>query len=212
MKLTKYQHACFAIEKEGASIVVDPGAFSHDFIMPKNVVAVVVTHEHPDHFDEKLIGRILAAHPKATVIAHESITGRFTNHSTIAAKVGERYEAGPFVLRFLGGTHATIAEGIQVPPNLGVLIDDRLYYPGDSFVVPINVPVRELALPASAPWLKISEAMNFLAQVRPEFVFPTHDAILSDEGKALIDRMLGAVASGQNSHYVRLDGSSVELS
>lgn len=212
MKLTKYQHACFVVEKDGTSVIVDPGNFTHDFIMPSKVSAIVVTHEHPDHFDETLIGRILAAHPQATIIAHESITGRFTNNTTIAARIGEPYTVGPFSLRFFGGTHASIAESIQVPPNLGVLIDDRLYYPGDSFVVPINITIRELALPASAPWLKISEAIHFLGQVRPQFVFPTHDAILSNEGKLLVDRMLGAAADGQNSQYKRLDGVSVELS
>ncbi len=212
MKLTKYQHACLVIEKDGTSLIVDPGSYTHDFIMPKNVTAIVITHEHPDHFNETLIGDILAAHPKATIIAHESIAGRFTNNMSLVAKVGESYTVGPFSLRFFGGAHASIAESIQVPPNLGVLIDERLYYPGDSFVVPESVTVQELALPVSAPWLKLSETMDFLMQIRPQFAFPTHDAILSNEGKELVDRMIGAVAGGQNTQYKRLDSSSVELS
>lgn len=212
MKLTKYQHACFVIEKDDATLVVDPGNFSHDFIIPSHVDAIVITHEHPDHLDEGRVQAILQANPKATVIAHESIAGRYTNYSAIGAKLGEPYTIGEFTLRFFGGTHASIAESIPVPPNLGVLIEDRLYYPGDSFVVPENVPIKELALPASAPWLKISEAMDFLARVKPAFAFPTHDAILSTEGKQLADRLLGAVASGQNTTYKRLDGQVIELS
>jgi len=212
MKLTKYQHACFVVEKDGATLVVDPGNFSHDFIIPSHVDAIVITHEHPDHLDETRIQAVLRANPKATVIAHESIAGRYTNYSTIGAKLGEPYTVGKFTLRFFGGTHASIAESIPVPPNLGVLIEDRLYYPGDSFVVPENVPIKELALPASAPWLKIGESMDFLARVKPEFAFPTHDAILSDDGKQLVDRMLGMVASGQNTTYKRLDGQTIELS
>ncbi len=212
MKLTKYQHACFVVEKDGATLVVDPGNFSHDFIVPSHVDAIVITHEHPDHLDETRVKAILRANPKATVIAHESIAGRYTNYTTIGAKVGEIYTIGAFSLRFFGGSHAAIAESIQVPPNLGVLIEDRLYYPGDSFVVPINVPIKELALPASAPWLKIGESMDFLARVKPEFTFPTHDAILSEDGKQLVDRMLGMVASGQNTTYKRLDGYTIDLS
>ncbi len=92
-----------------------------------------------------------------------------------------------------------------------MLIDEHLYYPGDSFAIPEGVQIKELALPASAPWLKISEAMNFLAQIKPEFTFPTHDAILSDDGKQLVDRLLGSVASGQNTQYKRLDGQTIEL-
>jgi len=54
--------------------------------------------------------------------------------------------------------------------------------------------------------------MQFLAQVKPELAFPTHDAILSDDGKQLADTMLGSVASGQSTLYKRLDGLTVELS
>lgn len=212
MKLTKYEHACLVIEKDGASLVVDPGVYTHDFIAPDHIAAIIITHEHPDHFDEKLIHALLEANPKATIIAHESISGKFTNYTNVAAKVGELYTIGPFTLQFFGGQHASIGETIPVPPNLGVLIDSRLYYPGDSFTIPGGVQVRELALPASAPWLKISESMAFLAQIHPEFAFPTHDAILSPEGKALVDTMLGAVAGGQNTQYKRLDGSVIELS
>lgn len=212
MKITKYQHACLVIEKDDSTLVVDPGAFSHDFIMPSKVDGIIITHEHPDHLDEKLVGQILEKHPKAMVIAHESISGRFTNYSNIGAKVGETYPIGVFSLRFFGGTHATIADSIPIPPNLGVLVDERFYYPGDSFVLPEGVQIKELALPASAPWLKISEAMAFLAQAKPALAFPTHDAILSKEGKAIVDTYLGTVASGQDTQYKRLDGTSIELS
>jgi len=211
MKITKYQHACLVIEKEGATLVVDPGSYTHDFIIPKRVDGIVITHEHTDHFDEKLVQAILLAHPKAVIVAHESISGRFTSFNAIAAKPGETSQVGPFALRFFGGIHAAIADSIPVPPNLGVLVDERFYYPGDSFVVPDGVQVQELALPASAPWLKISDAMAFLSQVRPQFAFPTHDAILSADGKQLVDRLLGAVASGQGTQYKRLDGVTVKF-
>lgn len=211
MKLTKYRHACLVLEKEGSSLVIDPGEFSRDFIIPRHVDGIIITHEHADHFNEKLINSILAVHPKATIIAHESISGRFTNFTTIGAKVGETYTIGAFSLRFFGGTHAAIAPSVQTPANLGVLVDDRLYYPGDSFVIPENVPVRELALPVSAPWLKISEPMEFLSAVRPQLAFPTHDGILSDDGKQVVDRLVGAVAAGQGTQYKRLDGQSIEL-
>lgn len=211
MKITKYRHACLTIEKDGSVLVVDPGEFSHDFIIPPHVDGIIITHEHPDHLDEKLVQKILQKHPKATIIAHESISGRFTNYSTVAAKVGETYAIGQFSLQFFGGTHASIAEGTPVPPNLGVLIDGHFYYPGDSFTIPEGAQVKELALPASAPWLKISESMNFLAQVKPHFVFPTHDALLSEEGKAISDAHLATAALGQGAQYKRLDGVAIEL-
>lgn len=212
MKLTKFQHACFVIEKDGANLVVDPGEYSRDFIVPHNVVAVVITHEHADHLSEKHMQDILQANPKATIIAHESIVGRYTNYAALAAKPGvEPIAVGPFALRFFGGTHLPVSETAQMPPNLGVLIDDALYYPGDSFVVPEGIQVNTLALPASAPWMKMSDAMSFLTQIKPSLAFPTHDAILSDDGKGLADFWLGGVAAAQNTLYKRLDGSTIEL-
>ena len=46
MKLTKYEHACFIVEKDGVSIVVDPGSLTTDFSTADHVAAIIVTHEH----------------------------------------------------------------------------------------------------------------------------------------------------------------------
>lgn len=212
MKLTKYQHACVVVEHDNTTLVIDPGVFTKDFIMPHRVDAIIITHEHTDHFDEALVAKILATHPKATLFSHEAITGQFTNYTTIAAKLGEPYTIGSTTLQFYGGQHAAIAPSIQTPPNFGVLVNKSFYYPGDSFTIPTNIPVETLALPVSAPWLKMSEPMEFLAQIKPSLVFPTHDAILSSVGKQLADRMIGAVASGINATYKRLDSTTVEIS
>lgn len=212
MKLTKFQHACLVIQKNKTVIVVDPGGFTRDFIMPKQVDAIVITHEHGDHFDEKLIKSILENNPKATVIAHESIAGRFGGETqTIPATVGQPYAIGDISLQFFGGQHATIVPALQPPANLGVLFDESLYYPGDSFVIPEGHQVTSLAIPVSAPWLKISEVIEFLSQIKPVFAFPTHDAILSADGKAIVDTWLSGAAGQQNTQYKRLDESSVEL-
>lgn len=211
MKLTKYQHACVVVEIDGTIIVIDPGAFSHDFIMPKRVDAVVITHEHPDHFDRGLVDKILKSNPKATLIAHESISGQFTNHPVIAPSLGQTYSIGSASLQFFGGLHAQIADTVPVPANFGVLVNEMFYYPGDSFVAPGATKVKVLALPVSAPWLKISETLAFLAQISPEVAFPTHDGILSEDGKTSVDRLVGTAATGKGILYTRLDGSSIVI-
>ncbi|MFP3381565.1 hypothetical protein SB767_35190, partial [Bacillus sp. SIMBA_069] len=70
---------------------------------------------------------------------------------------GDSVEAGPFSLRFFGGRHAVIHESIPVVDNVGVLVNDTLYYAGDSFSIPEGVEVDVLAAPAGAPWMKIAE-------------------------------------------------------
>lgn len=211
MKLTKFQHSCFTVEKDGVSLVVDPGEFSHDFIMPPRVAGVFISHGHSDHLDEAVVHHILQKHPKAVLIGHETIVGKFTTYATIAPKLGDTYTVGPFSLRFFGGAHASIVDTLPPLPNLGIFIDGRLYYPGDSFALPEGVAVQELALPLSAPWLKISDATTFLARVHPQFAFPVHDAILSNDGKTVFDRLVGIVAAQQDILYQRLDSATIEL-
>ncbi|MNH21308.1 hypothetical protein D3C85_1486510 [compost metagenome] len=118
-------------------------------------------------------------------------------------QAGEKVSVGEFQLEFFGGQHASIHDSLARIPNLGVLINNLLYYPGDSLFVP-GVTVDTLALPVTAPWLKIGEAMDFMVAIRPRIAFPTHDAIASHIGKSLVDRLLGAAASAHGIVYNRL--------
>jgi len=209
MQLTKFKHACFTVTKDMQTIVVDPGVFSTDFIAPDNVVAIIITHQHPDHLDPTKIQSILERSPNATIYAHESASDHLQDVKISSVQAGDIVSSGPFTLAFYGGQHAIIDASIPPIANLGVMINDHLYYPGDSFVAP-DEPVHTLALPIAAPWMKISEAMAFLAQIKPDMTFPTHDAILSQEGKEIYDRLLTASASTHETNYQRLS-SPIQL-
>jgi L-ascorbate metabolism protein UlaG (beta-lactamase superfamily) len=203
MQLTKYEHACFTVEKDGQLLVVDPGNFTTDFIAPEHVVGIVITHSHQDHYDKELVAAIIDKNPEAIIIGDASITESIEAFRHQAVSAGESYTVGPFRLEFLGGTHATINSGMPVPPNLGVMINDLLYYPGDSFTLPGGRSVDTLALPIAAPWLKISEVLAFLQAVNPRLAFPTHDAILSPVGQALVDRLVASTAERSGIVYKR---------
>ena len=203
MNVTKYEHACFTVEKDSQVLVVDPGSFTTDFIAPSDVIAVIITHEHSDHFDPELISAIIDKNPEAVIIGDASITNQIEAYETMPVSAGDTLEMGLFHLEFFGGQHATIHPNMPTPPNLGVMIDELLYYPGDSFYVPEDRSVDTLALPVVAPWLKISEVMDFLTAVQPRVAFPTHDAIASSTGKDLVDHMIGAVAADNDIMYTR---------
>ncbi|CAM5417159.1 Metallo-beta-lactamase domain-containing protein OS=Streptomyces glaucescens OX=1907 GN=SGLAU_27015 PE=4 SV=1 [Streptomyces glaucescens] len=51
LKLTKKSHACVRLEKDGRTLVLDPGGFT-EADATVGADAILVTHEHPDHFDE----------------------------------------------------------------------------------------------------------------------------------------------------------------
>ena len=211
MKLTKYSHACFVVEKSDVSIVIDPGVWSEDFVVPKGVAGVVITHEHADHCDTKHLSDIIAENPDVVIYAHANAIAKLPGLPTQAVSVGEIVHVGDFALEFVGGEHATIHASIPGIANLGVIIDDLVYYPGDSFALP-GKTVPNVAVPASAPWMKIAEAMDFLAAVKAARAFPTHDAILSATGQNLVDNLLRTAAEKVGTTYERIAvGESHEL-
>ena len=205
MTITKYTHACFSVEKDGECLVIDPGAWSSDFNPSEcqRIVGVVITHEHADHMDAERIQQILQHHPSASVYANADVAQKLTGFPVHTITSGENVHVGKFALYLTGGDHAQIDTSIARITNLGVIIDDELYYPGDSFALP-DQTITTLALPISAPWMKFSEAADFLRAVQPRRVFPTHDAILSDSGKGLADRMFGAICAEIGATYTRL--------
>lgn len=208
MKLTKYEHACFTLEKEGELLVIDPGVWTTDLGAPKNVVGVVVTHEHPDHFDPDALSALISHNPRAIIYAHESITTQLSAAiPTKSVASGSRLMVESFQLQFFGGDHAVIHTDIPRIANLGVLINESVYYPGDSFSLPKR-PVDVLALPVAAPWMKFSEAVDFARAIKPRLIFPTHDAILSDDGKQLVDTMVPQLVSDSSYHRPR---SSIDV-
>lgn len=196
MEIRKFRHACLELTKDSVSLVIDPGGWSTDFEPNNKTIGVVITHEHADHFDKAQLQKILEKNPDMCIYAHVDIIAQlddFTGKKQVVA-VGETITVGLFSLRFTGGMHATIHPDYPVCANLGVIIDDgQLYYPGDSYTLP-DCEVETLAVPASAPWMKMSEAMDFIVAVRPKVCFPTHNALLSPEGHQLAQAWLEKAA------------------
>jgi len=210
MELTKYEHACFTVEKDGKTIVVDPGAFTTDFSVPEQVVAVIITHEHGDHLDTDQLSEIVAKNPDTVILAPQDVTAKLSTFETRTVHGGDSFALSGFDLDFYGDDHAVIHPDMHKAQNVGVLIEDRLYFPGDSFAVP-DKSVDTLALPVSAPWMKVSEAIEFMKTIGARLTFPTHDALLSSIGKDVTDRMIGSFAETAGTEYRRIDGETIEI-
>lgn len=210
MKLTKYEHACFVMEKDGKSIVVDPGGLTTDFTMPDDVVAVVVTHEHGDHLDIDHLSAIASANPKVVIIGPEDVTAKLKGFETRTVHGGDNFTIDGIELEFYGDEHSAIHPSWPRAQNVGVMIDERIYYPGDSFTIP-EKSVDTLALPIGAPWLKLSEAMDFMAAIGPRFAFPTHDGVLSHDGQGFSDGNVAKFADTVDVEYKRIDGETIEI-
>lgn len=211
MKITKYKHACLVVGNDTNSIIIDPGVFSDDLVIPNNVSGIVITHSHADHFNQDMLAKIVGQNPDTVIYANKEITSLVTSFPTETVSAGSTVQTGGFSLAFSGGTHAVIHSSMSTPVNLAVTIDDTLFYPGDSFILP-ETPIKVLALPISAPWMKTAEAMDYLAEVKPMQAFPTHDAILSENGQYMIDDMIAIVAGKIGTSYERIPpGTTLEV-
>ncbi|MGH3260991.1 MAG: MBL fold metallo-hydrolase [Trebonia sp.] len=193
MKLTKHEHACVVLEKDGASIVIDPGAFSSGAAeIIADADAILITHEHFDHVNEAAINAALAARRDLRLYAPAPVGAMFADHREqfTAVTAGDELALGSFAVTVHGTEHAVIHPDIPVIPNVGYLFDGHLYHPGDAYFVP-EVPVSVLLLPTSGPWMKISEAADYVRAVRPQQLVQIHDILLSDVGQQVTGNMLG---------------------
>jgi L-ascorbate metabolism protein UlaG (beta-lactamase superfamily) len=210
MKITKYGHACLILEEQGQRLIIDPGEFTPDLGDYNNTVGVVITHVHADHFDPNNISKILATNPDIQIWSTAQVAEQLNTPTVTAVSGGSTASIGPFHLRFFGGQHATIHPDYPADQNVGVAVGN-FYYPGDSFSMPKDTSVKTLAVPASAPWLKIAEAMDFIRNVKPTQCFPTHDALLSDVGHATVNNWLGRMCETEGVGFTYLQpGQSLE--
>ena len=216
MKLTKLEHAALILELSGRKLYIDPGSFTTALTGTAGAVAVVITHEHADHWTPEQLGRIVDMNSDLRIFAPagaaRAIAAVNADLQVTTVQAGDEIEVAPFSLRFFGATHAIIHESIPVIDNVGVLVNDEFYYAGDAFTVPEGVTVGTLAVPAAAPWMKISEAMDYVLAVQPKRSFTTHEMLLSRAGKDLSNaRIQGVTEQGGGEFFALEPGDSLDL-
>ncbi|KUJ71032.1 MBL fold metallo-hydrolase [Streptomyces albus subsp. albus] len=215
MKLTKKGHACVRIEKDGRVLVIDPGAFTEQDAVA-GADALLVTHEHLDHFDEGRLRTALEANPRTAVWTLRSVAEQLS--AAFPGRVhtvgdGDTFTAAGFDIQVHGELHAVIHPDVPQITNIGFLVDGALFHPGDALTVPEH-PVETLLIPVQAPWNKLSEVVDYVREVRPRHTYDIHDGLLSDLAHPVYGRMLGPEGRpglGGASHTRLAPGESVSL-
>lgn len=211
MKLTKYEHSCMVIQKGDSALVIDPGGYTTPLTDLDGVVAIVITHEHADHWTTEQLTRILDRNKDAAIYAPAGVVAAAPGFKVQTVKDGDVVDAAPFTLKFYGDKHAVIHSSIPVVDNVAVLVDDEFYYAGDSFTIP-PVQVGTLAVPVGAPWLKIGEVIDYVEAVKPRRSLPVHEAVLSVIGKNMAnDRVKGATERGGGEFFALDAQESIDL-
>src|SRR3954454_20178096 len=123
MRITKFGHACVRIEHDGTTLVLDPGMFA-DAEALDGADAVLITHEHADHYSRDLLGR-----SDAPVFTIDAVAAKIRED---APEVGERitvvspgqsFEAAGVPVTAVGDMHALIHDEIPRIHNTGYRIE-----------------------------------------------------------------------------------------
>jgi len=174
VKLTHLGHACLLVETD-VRLLIDPGSMS-DFGAVTDLAAVLVTHQHGDHLDVARLGPLLAANPGALLVVDpDTATAVEGLPSAEVARPGDLLRFGSTTVDVLGGVHAAVYGDIPGCTNSAYLVNDGAFlHPGDSFFVPPH-DIDVLAVAVDGPWLKLSEAVDYVRAVRPRVAVPMHE-------------------------------------
>lgn len=210
MRITKFGHACVRLEHDGMVVVLDPGVFT-DPEAVDGATAVLITHEHPDHY---LPDHLRAC--AASVFTIDAVAARIREEApdlverVTVVSPEERFDVGVPV-RAVGELHAVIHPDYPRFSNSGFVLSlggTSVYHPGDALTLP-GEPVDLLLAPVSAPWLKVSEAIDFVRAVGAPRSLGIHDRVYSAAGLDMVETHLGnLLPDGQE--FVRLaDGTDL---
>jgi L-ascorbate metabolism protein UlaG (beta-lactamase superfamily) len=205
VKVTKYPQSCLVVEADnGARLLLDPGLHvvgRRQLDELGSIDAVLYTHEHPDHFDERWVGPLLdrgvPLHTNAEVCA---MIG--DGATTVAG--GTTFEAAGVPVAAYDLPHMPLVDGRPGPPNLGYLVDGRLLHPGDATDLG-GLTAEVLATPIAGPSCSVRDAYVMVERAGARVALPIHyDNFLEDPALFAVNCDLAEV-------MVLDEGETIEL-
>ncbi len=179
MKITKIFHSCVLIEDEGTKILLDPGKwqFDENVVQPVefyDVDAILVTHEHQDHYYPEALKEI-----NRKIITNRSLAQKMKEEGLNVEFLspGVETSVNGISIRALDCPHGALP--VPCPENTGFLIGGKVFAPGDSLVLHKEIQnVEVLLAPVIAPWMRVAEGIDFVKHVKPKVTVPVHDGFM----------------------------------
>ena len=209
MRVTHLGHACLLVETADRRILIDPGSFSRGFEQLTGLDAILVTHNHFDHFDPERVAALVRANP-STPVHTDPLTAqklREEGLDAVPTRQGEPFEVGDVTVTPVGELHAFNHEAMPRIPNVGLVLradgEPSLFHPGDAYDAEPG-PVDVLAHPLNAPWAASRDSIAFVGRIAPKVFIPIHDALLSDVGRDMYATHVRNLAGVEGLEYTDL--------
>jgi len=208
MKVTKYPQSCLIIEKDGKRVVIDPGSlvsakYSASDLLPVDLI--LITHEHEDHIDPKLLDELLAS-KKVPVIANQSTANVLGDRVTQIITDGETVNLEGFEITARELPHVLMVNGSEGPQNTGYVIDKNFFHAGDGIKL-ADLHVDKAAIPIAGPDISPRDVYDFIKQIGCTTVIPIHYDYFTENPDMLKNPMFFA---GINA-IILANGESTEI-
>ncbi|CAM3148692.1 MBL fold metallo-hydrolase [Nocardioides dubius] len=211
MRITKFGHACVRLEHAGVTLVVDPGIFADADVL-EGADAVLITHEHADHYQPELLRAGTAA-----IHTIDAVAAKIRAEVPEAAERLHVVEPGQVLdlgvrVEVVGEKHAVIHPDLPHFDNSGYLFDlggTAVFHPGDALTLP-QAAVDVLLVPSSAPWLRSADAVDFARAVGAPTNLAIHDRIYTEFAHGVLETQMKALL-GTDQRYLRIaDGADLD--
>lgn len=183
VKFTCIKHASIMIEYDGRYFYIDPVTGlkpETDYsVMPK-ANYVIITHEHPDHFDRMALTQLVGSN--TIVYTNQAVSAYFRN--SYAMQNGDSVSITDDVQLVAVPAYNTTPGREQYHPkgrdNGYILVLDgfRIYIAGDTEDIPEMADIHNIDvafLPCNQPYtMTVEQLANAAKTIKPKTLFPYH--------------------------------------
>lgn len=175
------------IDKNGVKVLVDPGVYSWQDEKVKNfdfsgIAAVVVTHNHPDHFNVEFANAVKLASPDAVWYGTQETVDDLKDIDIIGQTSSNDQN-----IKFIESKHADLSPWFDKQPlHTSYVIFDEILVSGDCQTLEVSNGARILAGAINGgPWGAVVGFSKMIESMsdRPKTVVPLHDWHLNEEAR-----------------------------
>lgn len=173
MKVTRYAQSCLLIESANSRVLIDPGEDPRVISKPDELGkldAILITHEHADHFDAQLCIKFLE---QGIPVYANASTARLIKGKAKVVENAQEFQIGDLLIKTIELPHCLMPDGSEGPQNVGYLINNKFFHPGDGKEIK-GLQVDNLALPIIGPDISIKDALSFAKEVSAKEVIAIH--------------------------------------